>query len=101
MNIQHKFVEAEFIDRPNRFITRVRLDGDIIDSHLPDPGRLKELLIPGARLLLKKENGRNRKTHFSTQAVYFGKTLISLNTLIPNRFVSYLLKNHSLVLLKI
>ena len=100
MNIDHKFIEAEFIDRPNRFLTRVRFDGDIIDSHLPDPGRLNELLIPGARLLLKKEFGKNRKTQFSTQAVYAGDTLVSLNTLVPNRFVSYLLKNHSLKFLQ-
>ena len=96
MNIDHKFIEAEFLERPNRFLTRVRLDGKIVDSHLPDPGRLKELLIPGARLLLKYEDGIKRKTQFSTQAVYSGKTLISLNTLLPNHFVSYLLKNHGL-----
>ena len=60
MTIGHKFFEAEFIERPNRFLTRVKLNGKIVNSHLPDPGRLKELLIPGARLLLKKENGINR-----------------------------------------
>lgn len=100
MTIGHKFIEAEFIERPNRFLTRVKLNGNIVNSHLPDPGRLKELLIPGAQLLLKQENGINRKTQFSTQAVYSGKTLISLNTLIPNRFVSYLLKNHGLSFLQ-
>ena len=100
MNIEHEFFVAEFIERPNRFLTRVRLNGNIVDSHLPDPGRLKELLIPGARLLIKQENDVNRKTQFSTQAVYSGETLISLNTLIPNRFVSYLLRNHGLTFLQ-
>ena len=74
MTIGYKFFEAEFIERPNRFLTRVKLNGNIVNSHLPDPGRLKELLIPGSRLLLKQENGRNRKTQFSTQAVYAGET---------------------------
>ena len=60
MTIGYKFIEAEFIERPNRFLTRVKFRGSIVDSHLPDPGRLKELLIPGARLLLKKETGVNR-----------------------------------------
>ena len=32
MNIAHKFIEAEFIERPNRFLTRVRLNGKIVDS---------------------------------------------------------------------
>ena len=100
MTIGYKFIEAEFVERPNRFLTRVRLCGEIVDSHLPDPGRLLELLIPGARLLIKEENGENRKTQFSTQAVYSGETLISLNTLIPNRFVSYLIKNQGLAFLQ-
>ena len=100
MTIGHNFIEAVFIERPNRFLTKVKLDGDIVDSHLPDPGRLKELLIPGARLLIKREDGKNRKTIFSTQAVYSGETLISLNTLVPNRFVSYLIKNKGLEFLQ-
>jgi len=100
MIIDHEFFVAEFIERPNRFLTRVRLNGNIVDSHLPDPGRLKELLIPGARLLIKQEHDANRKTQFSTQAVYSGETLISLNTLVPNRFVSYQLKNHGLTFLQ-
>ena len=87
---------AEFIDRPNRFLTRVRLDGKIVDSHLPDPGRLKELLKPGSKVLVKKENGLNRKTRYSTQMVYQDNQLISVNTLLPNLFVKKLLKNRSL-----
>ena len=54
--ITYKFIEAEFVERQNRFLIRAKLKGNVVDSHLQDPGRLKELLIPGARLLLKKEN---------------------------------------------
>ena len=100
MKIDYKFLESEFIDRPNRFLTRVKLNGNIINSHLPDPGRLKELLIPGVKLLLKKENSPNRKTQYSTQAVYKNNTLISLNTLMPNHFVSFLIKEKQLSFLK-
>ena len=99
MKIRHKLIKAEFIDRPNRFLTRIRLNGKIVDSHLPDPGRLTELLIPGAQLLVKQEKGKNRKTQFSTQAIYAEDTLISLNTLVPNQFVYYLLQNHGLAFL--
>ena len=100
MKIDHKFINAEFIERPNRFLTKVKINDKIFMSHLPDPGRLKELLTPGAKLLLKKENGVNRKTKFSTQAVYLKNTLISLNTLTPNKFVSFLLKNKLLPFLE-
>ena len=58
---------------------------------MPDPGRLQELLLPGVKILLKEENGVNRKTRYSTQAVYSNGILISLNTLLPNKFVEFLL----------
>jgi sugar fermentation stimulation protein A len=92
MPIAWELLEAEFIDRPNRFLTRVKYHGEIVESHLPDPGRLKELLIPGVTLLIKKEGNPNRKTKFSTQAVYLGNQLISLNSWLPNQFVEFLLK---------
>ena len=96
MKINYKLIKAEFIDRPNRFLTRADLNGKIVESHLPDPGRLQELLIPGAKILLKKENGVHRKTRYSTQAVYSNDILISLNTLLPNKFVEFLLINRKI-----
>ncbi len=96
MCFNYKLLPAVFEARPNRFLTIVRFDGELVQSHLPDPGRLRELLIPGVKVLLKREDGPNRKTRFSTQAVYQGETLISLNTLLPNRFVEYLLRRNAL-----
>ena len=84
-------MEARFIDRPNRFICRVEYKGAVINTHLPDPGRLKELLLPGIKVLIKKEQGKNRRTNYSTQAVFNNNVLVSLNTLMPNKLVSNLL----------
>ena len=92
MPLDWELFEAEFVDRPNRFLTRVKFTGEIVESHLPDPGRLKELLIPGVTLLIKREDNPKRKTKFSTQAVYLGEQLISLNSWLPNQFVEFLLK---------
>ena len=100
MPLEWELLEAEFIDRPNRFLTRVKYNGEVVKSHLPDPGRLKELLIPGVTLLIKKEGNPNRKTKFSTQAVYLGEQLISLNSWLPNQFVEFLLKNKSIYFLE-
>jgi sugar fermentation stimulation protein A len=54
MIIKGPLISGTFIERPNRFITLVNINGKIVRSHLPDPGRLKELLIPGVELLLSK-----------------------------------------------
>ena len=99
MKINYKFIEATFIDRPNRFLTRAKLNGKVIESHLPDPGRLRELLIPGNRILLKEEFGKHRKTKYSTQAVYYNDVLISINTWLPNQFVEFLIKEKKLAFL--
>ena len=100
MKVNKKIFIARFIKRPNRFITIVKINGKIISSHLPDPGRLEELLLPGVKLLLTKENNPNRKTKYTTQAVYKNKILISLNTLMPNKLIHYLINNNSLDFLK-
>ena len=100
MKINHKFLEGIFIDRPHQFLIRVNYKGAVVESHLPDPGRLKELLKPGVQILLKKESGEHRKTKFSTQAVYDGNILISLNTLLPNKFTAYLLTKRKIDFLK-
>ena len=100
MPLEWELLEAEFVDRPNRFLTRVKYNGEVVESHLPDPGRLKELLIPGVTLLIKKEDNPNRKTKFSTQAVYLGGQLISLNSWLPNKFVEFLLKIKSIYFLE-
>lgn len=93
MSLATGLVEAEFVERPNRFLSRVRIDGKIYDSHVPDPGRLKELLFPGARVLVEPKTGENRKTKFATVMVYSGDELISINSQLPNRFVRHCLDN--------
>ncbi len=88
MKIEGPLVQAKFVERPNRFITLVDVDGKIVRSHLPDPGRLKELLIPGADLLVRPApKGSERKTKYSTVMVRHEGQLISLVSALPNRFV--------------
>ena len=88
MNIKGPLVLGTFIERPNRFITLVKVNQKIVRSHLPDPGRLKELLIPGVEVLLRPaSNQLKRKTKFSTIMVRFEGRLISLVSALPNKFV--------------
>jgi sugar fermentation stimulation protein A len=62
--------QAQFIDRPNRFLIRCRLGERIIQSFLPNPGRLWELLLPGVTVYLVKEpSSPSRKNAFTAVAV--------------------------------
>jgi sugar fermentation stimulation protein A len=67
-------VPAIFLSRPNRFLLRVRLQsGRRVRAHLADPGRLRELLLPGAALRLRKAPtsgiGSNRSTRYTVALV--------------------------------
>ena len=90
MKIDGPLINAVFIERPNRFITIIQIGGEKHKSHLPDPGRLKELLIPGASLLVRPAPGnKERSTAFTTIMVNLKGQWISLVSTLPNQFVKY------------
>lgn len=84
-----RLVEASYIARPNRFLVEAALadGGKVVQAHLADRGRLKELLLPGARMLLAEKNGAARKTAYQVAGVYSGDVLVSLDTQLPNRLI--------------
>ena len=52
-------VRATFLARPNRFIVRAETpELGVFDAYMPNPGRLRELLLPGATLLLSPTAGK-------------------------------------------
>ena len=90
MKIEGPLINAVFIERPNRFITIIQIGGEKHKSHLPDPGRLKELLIPGASLLVRPApENKERSTAFTTIMVNLNGQWISLVSTLPNQFVKY------------
>jgi sugar fermentation stimulation protein A len=94
--VSPRLVGATFHERPNRFIVVARLeDGRSVRAHLGDPGRLKELLLPGARLRLKPvAPGVERKTRFTVALVQspdLPRVWVSLETARANRLAEPLL----------
>ncbi len=50
-------LQGTVIDRPNRFLVNVSVEGKNIPCHLHDPGRLLELIFPGNNVLVRRTNG--------------------------------------------
>jgi sugar fermentation stimulation protein A len=101
MKIEGPLIPAIFVERPNRFITMIKIDDEIHRSHLPDPGRLKELLFPGANLLARAAPKNSiRKTKYSTIMVNHEGQLISLVSALPNRFVKEALEKNEISIFK-
>ncbi len=81
-----KIVEGCFISRPNRFIALVDIDGVTETVHVKNTGRCRELLTPGARVILEcAPEGAQRKTKFDIIAVYKGDMLINMDSQSPNK----------------
>ena len=57
-----KIRKAIFLDRPNRFIAHVLLEGKIQTVHVKNTGRCKELLVPDATVYLEESDNPVRKT---------------------------------------
>ena len=56
-----KVVKGTFIERPNRFIARVEIEGKTETVHVKNTGRCRELLIPGAEVYLSVSDNPARK----------------------------------------
>jgi sugar fermentation stimulation protein A len=84
MIFKGQFITGHFIGRPNRFLSLVRVDGREEYAHLPNPGRIRELLLPGVPVVLRKEDNPRRKTGYTLIMVYKDGILVSLNTTLPN-----------------
>ncbi|MEW5920020.1 MAG: DNA/RNA nuclease SfsA [Bacillota bacterium] len=99
IHFENKLQEARFLERPNRFLLRCGLPAvsanspsvmgeEIVEAHLADPGRLRELLAPRT-VWLRPVNGTGRKTKWSAALCESpaGDSLVSIDATLPNRLV--------------
>ncbi len=93
-------LEALFISRPNRFLVYCRQGKKLVTAHLPNPGRLQELLLPGSHLLIIPERGKHRKNLYTVVAVKKGKQIIMLDTHRVNAVFRVLLEHGRIKTLK-
>lgn len=78
-------VRGTFVSRPNRFIAKVLVDGTEETVHVKNTGRCREILVPGATVILEDSGNPSRKTRYDLIAAYKGDTLINIDSQAPNR----------------
>ena len=86
-----ELVPADLVRRDNRFRVQVRLGGRVVAAHLPNSGRLGELLIPGRQVWLTpapNESRSRRRTTFDLTLVDFDSRLVSVNAHLPSALVA-------------
>lgn len=86
--------KGKFIDRPNRFIAHVDLDGQVITCHMPNPGRMWELLFKGTIVYVRPAANPKRKTPYDVVGIERDGIPILLDTQYNNDTASWLVENH-------
>ena len=81
-----ELTRAVFLERLNRFVARVDVDGKEFRVHVRNTGRCRELLVPGNTVYLLKSDNPERRTPYDLIAVERGDgRLINMDSLAPNR----------------
>ena len=97
--MEGEIIRARFVSRPNRFLVQCEAgQNKKIRAFLPNPGRLWELLLPGATLYLRRDKRmerrpRKRKTQHTVLAVERDGWPIFLHTHETNGVAQHLLEN--------
>jgi sugar fermentation stimulation protein len=88
-------VPVRFLARPNRFLAIVEpaAGGARFEAHVPNPGRMEELLVPGDTLGFAVRCAvPGRRTSWDLICVRHGPTLVSIDTRVANRVVERALR---------
>ena len=87
--VYQNIVAGRFVDRPNRFIAHVEINGVVETVHVKNTGRCRELLLPGVKVILEIADNPQRKTKYDLIAVYKqGFGLINMDSQAPNKVVA-------------
>lgn len=79
---------GSFIDRPNRFVAHVEINGKVEAVHVKNTGRCRELLISDAEVYLTEPGTLGRKTRYDLVAVRKGTgILFNIDSQAPNKVV--------------
>jgi hypothetical protein len=94
MQVMNPEEKAIFLKRPNRFTLLCQFKGKVVTAFLPNPGRLWELLLPGAVVYLEKTNSAEGKMPYTAVAIEKENHPVMVHTLRANALVQELIKRN-------
>lgn len=86
MKYEH-IVRGRFLERPNRFIAYVEIDGKREKVHVKNTGRCRELLQEDAQVFLSYSDNESRSTAYDLVAVKKGDRMVNMDSQAPNAAV--------------
>lgn len=83
MRLPQGLMKGRFLSRPNRFATWIDLDGEAVYCHMPNPGRMLELLHEGTEMWVVSRPAPERRTTHQIVLARHGEALVSLVSGMP------------------
>lgn len=84
MDFSYQWIRGRFVDRLNRFIARVEIQGNTERVHVPNTGRLRELLLPGTQVLVSRHVSEHRSTAYSLRLIRQGDHWVCIDSASAN-----------------
>jgi sugar fermentation stimulation protein A len=88
-------IPGSFVQRDNRFRVQVKVGGSLAAAHLPNSGRLGELLVPERRVWLTPidlTRRPHRRTAYDVALFEYAGQLVSVDARLPNKLVAEALR---------
>jgi sugar fermentation stimulation protein A len=83
-----QLVEGRLIRRYKRFLADIQLASGVITAACPNTGSLMGCCEPGSRVWLSESDSATRKYRHTWELVQVGKTMVGINTGLPNALVA-------------
>lgn len=100
MRFGEEIVDGVFLERPNRYLARVEVEGKEVQAHVPDPGRLPGLMIEGRKIRLVHQPSETRKTDYTLVLVQHDSIWVSVYPVFANALIKDALMQKTLPFLK-
>ncbi len=96
MYLKGRLVDAEFESRPNRFLGIAKVGGRKVRCFIPSPGRMRELLFRGSKVVLLEADGGDRRTRYDLIGVRLPHANVLIDSRIPNRLLLEVLRDRTI-----
>jgi len=83
IRLYSNYQEAEFLERLNRFVMKLKLGDKVIDAYVPNTGRMTELLFPGRKFFITQL--QMPKYQYKVIGTEYNGSYVFLDTIKVNR----------------
>ncbi|MEQ8196216.1 MAG: DNA/RNA nuclease SfsA [Rhodospirillales bacterium] len=88
MKFPDPLIRGTLVKRYKRFLTDVELeDGSLVVAHCANPGSMLSVNDAGAEVWLSPARNPERKLRYTWEMIRIGKSLVGINTALPNGLV--------------